>query len=61
MERATARIAKLEAELADPHLYAKDRQRFGAMSEELSQVKAELAADEDRWLELEMLRQEIEG
>ena len=46
---------------AIPTLYARDRQAFAQASEALSATQAELAAAEERWLELEMLREEIEG
>ena len=58
------RIAKLEAGivqlktiLADAGLYARDPARFEKASTMLAQAEADLAAAEDRWLELEMLRE----
>ena len=58
------RIAKLEAAigqlktiLADAGLYARDPARFEKASTMLAQAEADLAAAEDRWLELEMLRE----
>lgn len=56
-----ATIATLEAELADPALFARNPQRFQAASEALAKASAEREAKEERWLELEMLREEIEG
>ncbi len=58
------RIAKLEAGivqlktiLADAGLYARDPARFEKASTMLAQAETDLAAAEDRWLELEMLRE----
>ncbi len=56
-----AEIAKQQAVLADPALYSKDRKKFDAASTAMATAQAELTAAEDRWLELEMLREEIEG
>jgi ATP-binding cassette subfamily F protein uup len=68
LETLPGEIAKLEAKkttlsrvLDDPNLYTRDRKRFAATSDELSDVERALAAAEERWLELEMLRSEIEG
>jgi ATP-binding cassette subfamily F protein uup len=54
-------IAKLQAELNDPDLYRRDPAKFEKTSAALSAKSAELAAAEERWLELEMLREEAEG
>lgn len=54
-------IEKLKAVLADPELYTKDRARFEKATELLTRAEAELASSETQWLELEMLREEIEG
>ncbi|HST94949.1 MAG TPA: ABC transporter C-terminal domain-containing protein, partial [Microvirga sp.] len=47
--------------LADPNLYARDPVRFERAGAALSDLQADLAAAEDRWLELEMLREELGG
>jgi ABC transport system ATP-binding/permease protein len=67
LETLPKTIAKLQAEIAkqqrildDPDLYTKDRKKFDEASAAIATVQAELAAAEDRWLELEMLREEIE-
>jgi ATP-binding cassette subfamily F protein uup len=57
----TAEIGALEARLADPGLYARDRAAFAAATERLGGARAELSAAEDRWLELEALREEMGG
>jgi ABC transport system ATP-binding/permease protein len=56
-----ARIAELNAILTDPDLYSRDPARFGATTEALAAARDELAHAEERWLALEMLREEIEG
>ncbi|MFL6790498.1 MAG: ABC-F family ATP-binding cassette domain-containing protein [Bradyrhizobium sp.] len=60
-------IAKLQAEIArqqraldDPDLYARDRKKFDEASVAIATAQTELTAAEDRWLELEVLREEIE-
>jgi ATP-binding cassette subfamily F protein uup len=54
-------IRVLQNKLDDPHLYARDRKAFDAATEAIAKAQAELAAAEEKWLELEMLREEIEG
>jgi ATP-binding cassette subfamily F protein uup len=54
-------VARLEAELADPALYQRDPARFAAASAALASKTSEIAASEERWLELEMLREELEA
>jgi ABC transport system ATP-binding/permease protein len=68
LENLPARMAKLEAEvkrlnerLADPALYARDRSAFDKATAALGTAQTELAAAEERWLELELLRSELEG
>jgi ATP-binding cassette subfamily F protein uup len=56
-----AKQAALQKRLDDPSLYARDRTAFNEASEALALVQAKLAAAEERWLELELLRAEIEG
>jgi ABC transport system ATP-binding/permease protein len=53
-------IAALQRTLDDPDLYQKDRKRFDETSHAIAKAQAELTAAEDRWLELEVLREEIE-
>jgi len=54
-------IRTLRAKLAEDGFYARDAKGFAATAAKLSAAEAELAAGEERWLELEMLREEIEG
>ncbi|MHA6287581.1 ABC-F family ATP-binding cassette domain-containing protein [Maricaulis sp. CAU 1757] len=60
IEALEARIAKLETEMADPDLF-KDSVRFATVSKQLADALTEKSDKEDRWLELEALREEIEG
>jgi ATP-binding cassette subfamily F protein uup len=53
-------IAKHQRILDDPNLYRKDRKKFDAASAAIAITQTELTAAEDRWLELEVLREEIE-
>jgi ABC transport system ATP-binding/permease protein len=54
-------IARLHAALADGTFYARDPKGFAVSSAKLKAVQAELSAAEQRWLELEMLREELQG
>ena len=56
-----ARIRELQQRLGDPGLYARDRAAFTQVSADLAARQAELSAAEHRWLELEILREELEG
>ncbi len=56
-----ARIGKLQNILADPNLYARDPAGFQKAGSALAGFQSDLAAAEDRWLALEMLREELEG
>jgi ABC transport system ATP-binding/permease protein len=67
LETLPKTIAKLQDEIAkqqrlldDPDLYQKDRKTFDEASKAIAKAQSELAAAEDRWLELEVLREEIE-
>ncbi len=53
-------IAKQQRHLDDPNLYKKDRKKFDTATAALSTAQKALAAAEDKWLELEVLREEIE-
>ena len=53
-------ITDLNAVLADPDLYARDPGQFGVTSRALAIARDELAAAEEQWLTLEMLREQID-
>ena len=54
-------IEQAEAELADPTLFARDGARFNTLAAQVTADKDTLAQKEDQWLELEALREAIEG
>src|SRR5438132_3441053 len=67
LETLPKKIAKLQAEIAkqqrhldDPDLFQKDRKKFDQASDKLTKTQRELQEAEDRWLELEVLREAIE-
>lgn len=53
------KIAKLEAELADPNLYARDPSGFSRISATLEAARNELGSAEEEWLELEERREAL--
>ncbi|MBT9370601.1 ABC-F family ATP-binding cassette domain-containing protein [Rhizobium sp. CSW-27] len=61
MEKAEADIAAREAKMADPNLFAKDPATFNRIAAEMEKLREKLAKMEEEWLELEMLREELEG
>ncbi len=68
LEALPGRIATLQAEtarlsglLADPDLYARNPIRFGKVTQALTTAQEALAAAEEQWLTLEMLREELAG
>ena len=54
-------IAALGAKVADAGLYSKDPSAFNAATARLGAAQSELAQAEEQWLELEMLRETLEG
>ncbi|XHB99846.1 ATP-binding cassette domain-containing protein [Nitratireductor sp. ac15] len=54
-------IVALEQKLADPNLYTRDTAAFQRYSKELDEKRASREKMEEEWLELEMLREEVEG
>ena len=55
-----AEIARQQRHLGDPNLYKTDRAKFDAATAALAGAQAKLQEAEDQWLELELLREEIE-
>ena len=47
--------------MQDAGFYARDPKAFAETSASLAAAQAELAAAEEQWLELEILREEIES
>ncbi|MBN8938800.1 MAG: ABC-F family ATP-binding cassette domain-containing protein [Rhizobiales bacterium] len=54
-------IAKLQAILADHGLFARDRSAFDKASAALAKAQGELHEAEERWLELELLKESLEA
>ncbi|MFD1746306.1 ABC-F family ATP-binding cassette domain-containing protein [Rhizobium helianthi] len=61
MEKIEKDIAAREAKMADPNLFTKDAAAFNRIAAELEALRAKLTAMEEEWLELEMLREQLEG
>jgi ATP-binding cassette subfamily F protein uup len=51
----------LQAKLADPEFYARDRAGFEKVTGELAELQQKIAAAEEQWLALEILREELAG
>jgi ABC transport system ATP-binding/permease protein len=52
-------IDALQAKLGDPQFYARDRAAFEKVSAALGELQLKIAAAEEQWLELEILREEL--
>lgn len=61
IEALTGEIETLETKLSDPALYARDAAAFDRFTKELDEKRNLRERSEEEWLELEMLREEIEG
>jgi ATP-binding cassette subfamily F protein uup len=61
IDRLTAEKRRLEATLADAGLYARDAGAFTKATGRLGEVQHELEAAEERWLDLELKRADLEG
>ncbi|MBA5801367.1 MULTISPECIES: ABC-F family ATP-binding cassette domain-containing protein [Rhizobium] len=61
MAKAEAEIAKREQVMADPNLFTRDPAAFNRLAGEMEKLRASLTDMEEEWLELEMLREELEG
>ena len=61
IEKLKLELVKLEVDLADPSLFVRDAGKFEKISLRHKSAADELSASEDQWLELEMLREELEG
>jgi ATP-binding cassette subfamily F protein uup len=61
MEEASARVFVLETKLHDPALFARDAAAFSKTAAALEEERAKLVGMEEEWLQLELLREEIEG
>ncbi|AYG61073.1 ABC-F family ATP-binding cassette domain-containing protein [Rhizobium jaguaris] len=61
MAKAEADIAARERKMADPNLFAKDPASFNRLAAEMEKLRDGLTKMEEEWLELEILREELEG
>ena len=52
-------IDTLQSKLADPQFYARDRAAFEKITTALGELQLKIAAAEEQWLELEILREEL--
>lgn len=59
MAKLESEIATLEDALSDSDLFTKDPDGFQKKVDRLDAARAELESSEERWLELEMLREEL--
>ena len=61
IEKLEGLIARTNAALADPNLFTSDPERFGKLSAALAKAERERGEKEERWLELEMMREAMEA
>ena len=59
IEKLGQEAAKLEAELADPKIYSGDPKIAADLAAKLEAARRELETAEERWLELEELRESL--
>ena len=60
IEALQAEMAAINEAMADPGLYARDPKAFAAKTARLGAAQAEIDAAESEWLELEMLKEELQ-
>jgi ABC transport system ATP-binding/permease protein len=61
MDEAEKKAVKLEEKMADANFFTKDPAGFSKTAAELEKLRNQIAVWEEEWLELEMLREEMEG
>ena len=61
IEQIEKRIAEIEALLSDADLYARDPDAFNNLSTELLEKQKAKEDKENKWLEIQMLKEELEG
>jgi ATP-binding cassette subfamily F protein uup len=54
-------VRNLQTKLDDPQFYGRDRAGFEKVSAELGELQQRIAAAEEQWLQLEILREELAG
>jgi ATP-binding cassette subfamily F protein uup len=60
IERIEVEIATIEDALHDPDLYARDPDRFHALTQQATTLRAEKHAAEERWLEVAAMAEELQ-
>jgi ATP-binding cassette subfamily F protein uup len=53
--------ALIQSKLEAPDLYARDRSAFDKLSQQLLDTEKKIASMEEEWLELEAMRESVEG
>jgi ABC transport system ATP-binding/permease protein len=61
MEKLQIDIDKHQTTLTEPNLFTADPAKFEKAVQDLDKAQTDLAAAEERWIELEMLREQVEG
>ena len=61
IDEMSQKRALIQSKLEAPDLYARDRAAFDKLSQQLVETEKKIAAMEEEWLELEALREEVEG
>ena len=61
IEKLETKIRQLNDKLAEGNYYTRDPEGFARDSKALAEAEAKRSAAEEQWLELEMLREELEG
>ncbi len=61
MAALIAKANELQSKLDDPQFYIRDRGGFEKVTTDLAETQRKLAAAEEQWLELEILREELAG
>ena len=56
-----ADAGKLQARLDDPHFYTRDRAAFEQTTRDFGELQQKIAAAEEKWLALEIMREELAG
>ena len=54
-------LAALQSKIADPDLYARDRKSFDDAMAKIATLTAAISQAEEKWLELETLRESLEA
>ena len=61
IEKLQAKANELQDKLNDPQLYVRDRTAFDKATKDLGETHRKLAAAEEEWLQLELMREEMAG